>query len=82
MIQTIYLVNEYTEDLIYPAICKSMDALAIHKDMRPDLKVVIKPNLVMAKKPDFPATTHPLVVKCVTRWLKEHGINNIMKASL
>ncbi len=80
MIQTIYLVNEYTEDLIYPAICKSMDALAIHKDMGPDLKVVIKPNLVMAKKPDFPATTHPLVVKCVTRWLKEHGINNITLA--
>ena len=26
------------------------------------------PNMIMAKSPDFPATTHPLVVKAVIRW--------------
>lgn len=80
MIQTMYLVNEYQEDLIYPAICKAMAALSIEKDMRPDLKVVIKPNLIMAKKPDLPVTTHPLVIKCVARWLRDHGIKNITLA--
>ena len=77
MIQTLHIVPEYNEELIYPAICKSMDALHIAADLRPEMKIVIKPNLVMAKSPDFPATTHPLVVKAVVRWLREQGIQHI-----
>lgn len=73
MIQTLHIVPEYNEDLIYPAICKSMEALNIAADLRPEMKIVIKPNMVMAKSPDFPATTHPLVVKAVIRWLNAHG---------
>ena len=77
MIQTLHIVPEYNEELIYPAICKSMEALHIAADLRPEMKIVIKPNLVMAKSPDFPATTHPLVVKAVIRWLREQGIQHI-----
>ena len=73
-------VPEYKEELIYDAVCKAMDALSIAQDMRPDLKVVIKPNLVMAKGPEFPATTHPLVIKAVVRWLREHGVSHITLA--
>ena len=80
MIQTLYHVKEYKEDLIYPAICKAMETLGIAGDMRPDLKVVIKPNLIMAKSPDFPVTTHPLVIKAVVRWLKAQGVKNIVLA--
>lgn len=80
MIQALQLVPEYKEELIYPAVCGFMETLEIAKDMRPDLKVVIKPNLVMAKNPEFPATTHPLVIKCVVRWLKEQGVQNITLA--
>lgn len=80
MIQAMYFVNEYKEELIYPAICKAMTALSIENDLKPELKVVIKPNLIMAKSPDLPVTTHPLVIKCVVRWLKEHGINGITLA--
>lgn len=80
MIQTMHLVSSYQEELIYPAICKSMDALSIAEDMRPDLKVVIKPNLIMAKSPDYPVTTHPLVIKCVVRWLREHKVEHITLA--
>ena len=62
MLQTLYHVSEYKEELLYPAVCKAMDALSIADDLRSGLKVVIKPNLVMAKSPDFPVTTHPLDV--------------------
>ena len=48
MLQTLQYVPEYKEELIYPAICRTLDALGIADDMRPDLKVVIKPNLIMA----------------------------------
>ena len=77
MIQTLHIVPEYNEELIYPAICKSMEALNIAADLQPEMKIVIKPNLVMAKSPDFPATTHPLVVKAVIRWLREQGMQHI-----
>ena len=80
MKQALYHVNEYKEELIYPAVCRFMEDLGIAKDMRPDLKVVIKPNLVMAKSPRFPATTHPLVIKAVVRWLREQGVENITLA--
>ena len=76
-IQTLHIVPEYNEELIYPAICKSMEALHIATDLRPEMKIVIKPNLVMAKSPDFPATTHPLVIKAVIRWLREQGMQHI-----
>ena len=48
MIQTLHIVPEYNEELIYPAICKSMEAMHIAADLRPEMKIVIKPNLVMA----------------------------------
>lgn len=80
MIQTMHLVSSYQEVLIYPAICKFMDALSIAEDMHPDLKVVIKPNLITAKSPDYPVTTHPLVIKCVVRWLREHNVKHITLA--
>ena len=37
MIQTLHIVPEYNEDLIYPAICKSMEALNIAADLRPEM---------------------------------------------
>ena len=80
MLQTLYHVSEYKEELLYPAVCKAMNALSIADDLRSGLKVVIKPNLVMAKSPDFPVTTHPLVVKAVVRYLREHGVTDITLA--
>ena len=80
MIQSLYYVPSYDEELIYNAVCNFMEDQEIAKDLRPDLKVVIKPNLVMAKSPQFPATTHPLVIKAVARWLKEHHVTDITLA--
>lgn len=80
MIQTLYHVNEYNEKLIYPAISNAMEALNIKQDLKPEMKVVIKPNLIMAKSPSFPVTTHPLVIKAVARWLNENGITDITLA--
>lgn len=80
MIQALYNVPEYNEDLIYAAVCRFMEALGIDKDMHPGLKVVIKPNMITAKSPDFPATTHPLVIKAVARWLNLQGVKDITLA--
>ncbi len=42
-----------------------LDAMQIEQKITRDTKVVIKPNLVMAKKPEDAATTHPFIVKAV-----------------
>ena len=52
MIQTLKNVKEYKEELIRPAIREMLNALDISKDLKPGMKVVMKPNLVMAKKPE------------------------------
>lgn len=77
MKQIVYVVPDYEETLIYEAVGKILDSLNVLSDLTPDTKVLLKPNLVMAKKPDVPVTTHPLVVKSVARWLQEHGIHSI-----
>lgn len=80
MLQALYQVSSYEEQSIYEAVHRFMADLEIAKDLTPDMKVVIKPNLVMAKSPEFPATTHPLVIKAVTSWLREQGVWSITLA--
>ncbi len=38
--------------------------------IKPGSRVLLKPNLLMAKEPEFGVTTHPEVVRSVTRMLK------------
>lgn len=80
MIQTLHIVKEYKKELIYPALCRAFEALGIAKDIHPGMKVAIKPNLILAKSPDVSATTHPMVIQAVARWLKEHGVTDITLA--
>lgn len=77
MIQTLQLVDNYDFEKVYAAVCKNLEALSIADELKADMKIVIKPNLIVAKGADVPATTHPLVVKAVVRWLIEHGMSNI-----
>lgn len=77
MKQIVYVVPEYEETLVYNAVGNALDELGVLNDLTPDTKVLLKPNLIMAKKPDSPVTTHPLVVKAVARWLYEHDIRSI-----
>lgn len=80
MKQILYHVSEYDETSVYDAVGKALEALAILSDLTPESRVVLKPNLVMAKGPEAPVTTHPLIVKSVAHWLREHGIQNIVVA--
>ena len=65
MQQLLYYVPEYQEDLVYKAVGAAFEQLNILSELTPETKVLLKPNLVMAKKPDAPVTTHPMVVKSV-----------------
>ena len=80
MLQAVYQVQTYEEDRVYQAVCSFMKELQIAEELRPGMHVVIKPNLVMAKNPEGAATTHPLVIKAVARWLHQQGITRITLA--
>ena len=65
MEQLLYSVPEYEEQQIYRTIDTIFQQLHILQELTPDSKVLLKPNLVMAKGPDAPVTTHPLIVSIV-----------------
>ncbi len=46
--------------------------------IRPRTRVLVKPNLLLAKPPEFAITTHPEVVRAIIRLLKEQGCRVIL----
>jgi len=64
--------DSYTSSLVFEAVKKSIDMLAgIDAFVKPGTRVLVKPNLLMAKEPEFGITTHPEVVRAVIKLLKE-----------
>jgi uncharacterized protein (DUF362 family)/Pyruvate/2-oxoacid:ferredoxin oxidoreductase delta subunit len=64
--------DSYTGSLVFQAVKKSIDMLGgITAFVKPGAKVLVKPNLLMAKEPEFGITTHPEVVRAVLKILKE-----------
>ncbi len=67
----------YGASALRSAVDAHFEALGIAGDMHPGLKVLIKPNLLAAHKPERGATTHPSVVAAIVDWLRDHGVTNI-----
>lgn len=61
------------------AMTKDLLAQVHIENLIPDkkAKIALKPNLVVAKRPESGATTHPSVVRAVIEFLQEHGYENI-----
>ncbi len=72
--------HAYAEEELYASLCRHMELLHIADELQPHMTVLLKPNLVLAKKPEAAATTHPAVLKAVVRWLQETGITKIIIA--
>ncbi|HHW49311.1 MAG TPA: DUF362 domain-containing protein [Clostridiaceae bacterium] len=65
---------DYNIDTVTRAIEKSFERLGgVEKYIKPGMKVLIKPNLVMKKKPQDAATTHPSVVQAVSSIVQKAG---------
>ena len=64
--------NSYEPGLVSVSVRRAIDLLGgIEKFVKPGSKVLVKPNLLMAKEPEFAITTHPEVVRSVIKILKE-----------
>lgn len=64
--------NDYDSSLVLKATRRAIDLIGgIANYIRPKSKVLVKPNLLMAKEPELGITTHPEVVRAVVKILKE-----------
>ena len=72
--------ENYNEENLYLVLKESFDALGIDRAMFDGKKVLLKPNLVMAKNPDAAATTHPAFAKAAARLALELGAASVMLA--
>ncbi|MGM0366231.1 MAG: DUF362 domain-containing protein [Actinomycetota bacterium] len=65
-IVSIIKCDNYHKDLVKEAITKSVKLLGgFHKFIRPDERILIKPNLLLAAKPQKAVTTHPVVLEAM-----------------
>lgn len=64
--------NSYEPAAVQQAVGNALGLLGgITSFIKPNSKVLVKPNLLMSKTPDCGITTHPEVVRAVIRILKE-----------
>ncbi len=64
--------SNYDSDAVVSSVKKAVDLSGgIEKFIKPGSKVLIKPNLLMAKDPNDGITTHPEIVRGVVRLLKQ-----------
>ncbi len=73
-------VERYDSELIYHAICRHLEALDFERTVTPDSKVLIKPNMLLAKHPADAATTHPLFIRALAVRLRELRVKTIVLA--
>lgn len=73
-------VPSYDEGLIYDAVKAHFEALGVPDDIKPDMKILVKPNLLSARKPELAVTTHHTIVSAAVRFLKECGAQHITVA--
>jgi len=65
---------------IYYAICEHLKFLDVERELAPGMKVLLKPNMLIAKDPVDAATTHPAFLRALAIRLRELGITQIMLA--
>ncbi|NIO67693.1 MAG: DUF362 domain-containing protein, partial [Anaerolineae bacterium] len=65
---------DYQQDRVDRAVRESLNLLGgIERYVRPGARVLIKPNLITARRPDEAATTHPAVIKVLVQMVQAAG---------
>ncbi len=64
--------SSYGGNEVFSAVRRAIEAIGGLKDyIKPGSRVLVKPNLLVARTPEAGITTHPAVVRAVVRLLKE-----------
>lgn len=64
--------ESYNPSLVQESVGRAVDLIGgIYTFVKPGSRVLVKPNLLMAKEPEFGIDTHPEVVRAVIKILKD-----------
>ena len=70
--------NTYDQEQVTAAISKAVELLGGWQEfVRPDEKIILKPNLLAKTGPERACTTHPTVFRATGKLLQEAGYNNL-----
>jgi uncharacterized protein (DUF362 family)/Pyruvate/2-oxoacid:ferredoxin oxidoreductase delta subunit len=82
MTVSIIKCSDYNTEHVYRAVSKGIKLLGgMEKFIKPGMRVVLKCNLLMRKRPEEAATTHPEIVAAIARLVKEAGATPIIADS-
>ena len=74
--------ENYSSETLTDALYRTFDNLGgVERFIKPGMKVVLKPNFVMGKKPEAAATTHPAFIKAVASIVLKAGARVIIAES-
>ena len=70
--------NSYDEEKVFAAVQTGVNLMGgISAFVKPDEKILLKPNLLSKALPQRAITTHPAVFSAVARLLREEGYTHI-----
>lgn len=72
--------GSYDPDTLAGALAASIAALHLEADFFRGKRVLLKPNLVLAKKPESAATTHPAMIRALADILFDAGAASVVLA--
>jgi len=71
--------DSYDEEKVYKAVLSALEPLGgIQNFVKPEEKILVKPNFLYPSKAEQCITTHPAVIKAVLRILEEKGYQKIL----
>ncbi len=73
-IVSIVKIPDYNTGKVKSAVAKSLEPLGgISAFVKPEQKVLLKPNILLGLSPDKAATTHPAIIPAVAELVNEAG---------
>lgn len=75
MVDVAVLKCERYDDLVFQNISELLDMLPSNKDLfKPDMNVLLKPNIISDASPENAATTHPVIIDAVCKYLSKFNV--------
>lgn len=75
-----FKTEDYAPETMHEAVKKHFDALGLENIIKPETKVMIKPNLLMRASPEAAITTHPEMIAAIIDNLQAMGVREIVIA--
>lgn len=72
--------QSYDFEVVSKSVQRHFENLKLNEIIRPDMKVLLKPNLLMKRKPQEATTTHPVIIEAIILCLKNLGVSDIVLA--